>query len=101
MSRIILLTTTTNPFETMTSPIISLLNMALAPALVLVGALGAIYCIFLGVKLAKAEEPQEREKAKSSLKNAIIGFVLIFVLLVALRVGLPAMQAWSNAAGGR
>jgi heme O synthase-like polyprenyltransferase len=98
MNRIILLTT--NPFETMTNPLISLLNMALNPALLVVGALGAIYCIFLGVKLAKAEEPQEREKAKSSLKNAIIGFVLIFVLLVALRVGLPAMQAWSTAAGG-
>jgi heme O synthase-like polyprenyltransferase len=98
MNHFILLTGGANPFETMTNPIINLLNMALPPALMLVGALGAIYCIFLGVKLAKAEEPQEREKAKSSLKNAIIGFVLIFVLLVVLRVGLPAMQAWSTSA---
>jgi heme O synthase-like polyprenyltransferase len=93
----IILLTTTNPFETMTNPVIDLLKMALTPALLVVGALGAIYCIFLGVKLAKAEEPQEREKAKSSLKNAIVGFVLIFVLLVVLRVGLPAMQAWYEA----
>jgi threonine/homoserine/homoserine lactone efflux protein len=91
-----MLTTTTNPFTTMTNPAIQLINMALGPALLVVGALGAIYCVFLGVKLAKAEEPQEREKAKSALKNAIIGFVLIFVLLVALRVGLPAMTSWSN-----
>jgi hypothetical protein len=96
MNHFILLTGAANPFETIIKPIINLLDMALAPALMLVGALGAIYCIFLGVKLAKAEEPQEREKAKSSLKNAIIGFVLIFVLLVALRVGLPAMQSWST-----
>jgi heme O synthase-like polyprenyltransferase len=87
----------TNPFDAITRPIVALLNMVVTPALGLVGALGAIYCIFLGVKLAKAEEPQERDKAKNSLKNAIIGFVLIFVLLVALRVGLPAMNAWQAA----
>ena len=72
---------TTNPFETVTTPIIGLIDMALTPALGLVGALGALYCVLLGAKLAKAEEPQDREKAKNSLKNAIIGFVLIFVLI--------------------
>lgn len=87
-----------NPFETMTAPIIDLLNMVLGPALAIVGALGAIFCIMLGVKYAKAEEPQDREKAKHSLKNAIIGFVLIFVLLVALKIGLPAMQEWASSA---
>ncbi|MDR1059749.1 MAG: pilin [Clostridiales bacterium] len=89
----------TNPFETMAQPITSLLNMVLPPALLLVGAIGAIFCIFLGVKFAKAEEPQEREKAKNALKNAIIGFVLIFVLLVVLRVGLQAMTNWMTTAG--
>ena len=87
-----------NPFEQMAAPIISLLNMVVTPALIIVGALGAIFCILLGVKFAKAEEPQDREKAKNSLKNAIIGFVLIFVLLVALQIGLPAMTEWANTA---
>ena len=49
---------TANPFDTVSKPIISLLEMALTPALGIVGALGAIYCIILGAKLAKAEEPQ-------------------------------------------
>ncbi|MEY8394632.1 MMCAP2_0565 family pilin-like conjugal transfer protein [Lachnospiraceae bacterium 45-P1] len=89
-----------NPFETVSAPIISLLNMALTPALGIVGALGAIYCILLGAKLAKAEEPQDREKAKNSLKNAIIGFVLIFVLIVVLKLGMGAMQSWMNSAVG-
>lgn len=79
---------------TMAQPIIELLNMIITPALLIVGALGAVFCILLGVKYAKAEEPQDREKAKNSLKNAIIGFVLIFVLLVALQIGLPAMTSW-------
>ena len=89
-----------NPFETVSAPIISLLDMALVPAMGIVGALGAIYCIILGAKLAKAEEPQDREKAKNSLKNAIVGFVLIFVLIVVLKLGMGAMQSWMNSAVG-
>lgn len=75
-------------------PIINLLNMIIVPALLIVGAVGSVFCILLGVKFAKAEEPQDREKAKNSLKNAIIGFVLIFVLLVGLNIALPAMTEW-------
>ncbi len=88
----------TNPFETVSTPIIGLINMALTPALGIVGALGAIYCISLGAKLAKAEEPQDREKAKNSLKNAIVGFVLIFVLIVVLKLGMGAMTDWMASA---
>ena len=90
---------TSNPFEQMMRPIVNLLDMAINPILTLVGAIGAIYCIFLGIKLAKAEEPQDREKAKGALKNSLIGFILIFVLMLALKLGLPAMQAWMNSAG--
>lgn len=86
-----------NPFEEIAGPIINLVKMAAGPALGIVGAIGLIYCIILGAKLAKAEEPQDREKAKTSLKNAIIGFVLIFVLMFALMMGLPAMTSWLNA----
>lgn len=83
-----------DPFKQVSEPVIALIDSALMPALGLVGALGAIYCIILGAKLAKAEEPQDREKAKSALKNAILGFVLIFVLLVALKIGMGAMTTW-------
>ena len=89
---------TANPFEAVIEPIVGLLNMVITPALLLVGALGAIYCIILGAKLAKAEEEQDREKAKTALKNALIGFLSIFVLLVVLRLGLPAMTEWANQA---
>ena len=75
-------------------PIVSLIKNLLRPTLAIVGALGSLYCIILGVKFAKAEEPQEREKAKSHLKNAIIGFVLIFVLLVVLNSAMEPLIGW-------
>ena len=81
-------------YDKVVNPIVSLLNSLLGPALALVGAIGTLYCVLLGVKFAKAEEPQEREKAKSHLKNAIIGFVLIFVLIVALKIGMGVMVDW-------
>lgn len=81
-----------------TNPIVDLINQVFNVLIPVVGAVGAVYCIFLGIKFAKAEEPQEREKAKTHLKNAIIGFVLIFVLVVALRIAIPNMQGWMDAA---
>jgi len=79
-----------------TEPITELLQTVFNVAIPVVGAIGAIFCIFLGLKLAKAEEQQDREKAKSQLKNAIIGFVLIFVLVVALRIGIDVMGDWAS-----
>ena len=75
-------------------PIVSLINSIITPALLLVTAIGAVYCILLGVKFAKAEEPQEHEKAKNHMKNAIIGYVLIFVLMLALRIATPQLVKW-------
>ena len=82
-------------------PIVALVNSLMGPTLALVGAVGSLYCVLLGVKFAKAEEPQEREKAKSHLKNAILGFVLIFVLILALNLSMDPLIAWveSNASG--
>ena len=80
--------------EATVAPIVALVNSLMRPALALVGAIGSLYCVLLGVKFAKAEEPQEREKAKSHLKNAIIGFVLIFVLILALNLSMDPLIAW-------
>ena len=81
-------------FDKVVAPIVSLLNSILTPMLAIVFAAGTLYCVVLGVKFAKAEEPQDREKAKGALKNAIIGFGLIFVLLVVLKLLMPIMKTW-------
>ncbi|MBR5165869.1 MAG: hypothetical protein IKW87_10005 [Ruminococcus sp.] len=80
--------------DKVTNPITGLLNSVLGYVILLVAAVGAIFCVTLGVKFARAEEPQEREKAKQHLKNAIIGYVLIFILVVAIRVGTPILLDW-------
>ena len=85
-----------NDFSAVVKPVVDLLNSLMTPLLAIVGALGALYCVLLGVKFAKAEEPQDREKAKTHLKNAIIGFVLIFVLILALDLLMPVMIEWVN-----
>ena len=82
--------------DKVTDPVIGLVPSITNYLIPLVAVVGALFCISLGVKFAKAEEPQEREKAKQHLKNAIIGFVLIFVLIVALRGLTPTMVKWMN-----
>ena len=81
-------------FADVLAPVIGLIQSLMGPLLGLVGAVGSLYCIFLGVKFAKAVEPQDREKAKGALKNAIIGFILIFVLMMGLNLLMPRMIHW-------
>ncbi len=78
-------------------PIVELFNSVLTPLIMIVGALGAIWCVLLGVKLAKADEPQEREKARMALKNAIAGYLLIFILVVILRLTIGPLFDWMQA----
>lgn len=77
-----------------TNPVIGLINSLTKVLLPLVGAGGAVYAIILGFKYATAEEPQEREKRKQSIKSFLIGYVLIFVLLVVLKLGIPTLETW-------
>ncbi len=76
------------------NPIIEVCKILVPALLAVVGAVGAIFCILLGVKYARASEPQEHENAKKSLQHAIVGFVLIFVLLIMLQVGITIFTDW-------
>lgn len=80
--------------DTVVNPVVALIRSFIRPMLAIVGAAGGLYCILLGVKYAMAEEPQDREKAKAHLKNAIIGFVLIFVLILVLNLSIDPLTTW-------
>ncbi len=81
-------------FTPIVKPILDVLNAILWPMIAVVGAAGTIYCVVLGVRIAKADDPNAREKAKRDLLGAVIGFVLIFVLIIALKLALPILQDW-------
>ncbi len=76
------------------NPILEVCKILVPALLAVVGAVGAIFCILLGVKYARASEPQEHENAKKALQHAIVGFVLIFVLLIMLQVGISIFTDW-------
>lgn len=81
-------------FTPIIQPVLDVLSAILWPSIALVGAVGTIYCIVLGLRIAKSDDQQHREKAKRDLIGAIIGFVLIFVLIVSLKIAMPILQSW-------
>ena len=85
---------TTAEMNKIIAPVLEVCKILVPALLAVVGAVGAIFCILLGVKYARASEPQEHETAKKSLQYAIVGFVLIFVLLIMLQVGITIFTDW-------
>ena len=67
------------------------LSTVLWIALVLVGAAGAIYAIYVGVKMARAESSDQREEAKKRLINIIVSIVVTIVLILFFNTLLPAI----------
>jgi heme O synthase-like polyprenyltransferase len=90
----VILALTEKELDKIVKPLLDVLGVVIPVLLGVVGSLGAIWVIFLGVKYSKAEDPQEHEKARNSLKNAIIGFVIIFVLLIALEWAVSIFTDW-------
>ena len=85
---------TLDNLSSVVQPVLTLCNTLVPILLAVVGAVGALWCILLGVKYAKEDDPQENEKAKKGLVNAITGFVLIFVLLIMLNIGTNVLTDW-------
>ena len=85
-----------NEMNTIIQPVLDICKTLVPIMLAVVGAVGSLWCILLGVKYAQADDPQEHEKAKLGLTNAIVGFVLIFVLLIMLTIGTNVLTEWWN-----
>ena len=83
-----------NDMNSIIQPLVDVCATLVPILLTVVGAVGSLWCILLGVRYAKADDPQEHEKAKKGLVNAIVGFVLIFVLLVMLTIGTNVLTEW-------
>lgn len=58
-------------------------------ALILVGACGAVYAIYVGVKMARADSSDQREEAKKRLINIIVSIVVTIALILFFNLILP------------
>lgn len=61
--------------------LVSVLEKIIGPLLIVIGAVGMIYAIYLGVMLAKAENAEKREEAKKRIINVIVAIVITAALI--------------------
>ncbi len=65
------------------------LSQVLWVALAIVGAAGAIYAVYVGVKMARADSAEAREENKKRLVNIIVSIVVVIVLIIVFNVFVP------------
>ncbi len=80
--------------------LLSALEWVLWVALIIVGAAGAIYAIYIGVKMARAESSDQREEAKKRLINIIVSIVVTIALILFFNILLPLILSSTGALNG-
>ena len=86
----------------MMKTLVKIIDQFLPVAIILVGMVGAIYCIVMGVKYAKSESSEEKDAVKKKLINAAIGIVIGLIIMIALTVFLKnatAVKEWIESQG--
>lgn len=71
------------------SKILVPISTALWVLLILVGAAGSIYAVYVGVKMARAESQDQRDENKKRLINIIVSIVVVIVLIIFFNTFLP------------
>ena len=69
--------------------VFNILSIVLWVVLGITGAVGAIYAIYLGVKLARADEQGKRDEAKKHLITVAIAVGVTIVLILFFNIFLP------------
>ena len=69
--------------------VFQILSIVLWVVLGITGAVGAIYAIYLGVKLARADEQGKRDEAKKHLITVLIAVAVTIVLVLFFNLLLP------------
>lgn len=81
----------------MVKTLVKIIDQFLPVAIILVGMVGAIYCIVMGVKYAKSESSEEKDAVKKKLINAAIGIVIGLIIMISLTVFLKnatVVESW-------
>lgn len=72
----------------------NLVQYALIPLFIAVAAAGSVYAIVLGVNLARADDAEKRQNAKTRLIWAIVGLVSIIVLILLINWICGSIPKW-------
>ena len=75
------------------------LSQVMWVALALVGAAGAVYAIYVGVKMARAESAEQREESKKRFINIIVSVIIVIVLILIFNVIVPMILSAVNLEG--
>lgn len=95
----ILLATTPN-FNNSLKTVYDVVGIIMPIVLTVIFIVGMFKCISLGIAYAKTDENGSHAQAKKDLTNAIIGFVLIFVLMLALYLLRTPIINWVSGIAG-
>lgn len=68
------------------SKINSVLDNVLAPLLIVMASVGMIFAIFLGIKLARANNAEEREEAKKRVIYTVVGIAICVALIIIFKL---------------
>ncbi len=69
--------------------LLNTLSQVMWVALALVGAAGAVYAIYVGVKMARSESAEQREENKKRFINIIVSIIVVIVLILIFNVVVP------------
>ena len=75
-------------------PIAKFLNNALVPIIIIVAILGAIWIIWLGVQLAKAEDSSKAAEQKKRLINVVIALIAVIVFIFLMTFVASSLPDW-------
>lgn len=89
-----LLATSGPNLDSAIKPVYDIVGVVLPILLGIVFAIGMFKCITLGIAFSKSDENGTHEKAKKDLINAIVGFVIIFVLIGVLYLVREPLIEW-------
>lgn len=81
-------------------PIAKFLNNALIPIIIIVAILGAVWIIWLGVQLAKAEDSSKATEQKKKLINVVIALVAVIVFVFLFAFLSTQLPVWLDSSNG-
>lgn len=83
--------------ENVGSEIVKYLNIVLTTFISVAIVIGSIYAIIVGMRMAKANNAEEREEAKKKVIYTVVGIVVALALIIILNIFSANYAKWIGA----